>query len=219
MKRLLFALTIILALNVALAANVDLDQLDIAKFSLTTDEEKTINFEETEYIITTDSITPSEIKLFFSPNNLVITAKKEKPIEIDLNNDREVDFSLTYLTNLDAVTTIELKKTDLPEDEMDDESSPISDLNPKDQVNDILASIKANLKFLVYAVIVLIVLIIIVKSYKKRANPERLYSKAEALHKEAQEFHKDGDEETAQELYDKAEELREKARDMENSEV
>ena len=41
MKRLLFALTIILALNVALAANVDLDQLDIAKFSLTTDEEKT----------------------------------------------------------------------------------------------------------------------------------------------------------------------------------
>jgi hypothetical protein len=216
MKKLLLAITILLSLNLVLAANVDLDELDIAKFSLTTDEEKTINFKETEYIVTSDSIIASEIKLSFNPNNLAITAKKDKSQEVDLDNDKETDFTITYLSNLDSVATLELKKLGLPETE-EEKPSPIANLNPTEQLQGIVDTLKANFKVLIYGLVVLIILIIIVRSYKKRANPNRLYNRAESLHREAQEFHEDGDEETAQELYDKSEELREKARDMENN--
>lgn len=215
----LFLVLTFLTLNLVLAVSVDLDQLDIAKFTLSPDTEKTLQFNQEEYILKAESVTDSELKLSFSPNNLAVTAKKEKPVEIDLDNDKEPDFSLTYLSILDQTATLEVKKIGIPNEEAEEDKG-FEIPKPKiPEIGSILTTLKANLKIPIIILVVIIILIILVKSYKKRASPERFYRKAEVLHREAQEFHEDGDEETAQELYDKAEEMREKARELENQEV
>jgi hypothetical protein len=213
--RLKLLITILFLIPVVLAANVNLDELDIAKFTLSEDEEKTIQIKETDYSITADSVTANEIRLAFQPSNLALAIRAEQTIDnIDLNNDQEAEFSLTYISNVDKTATLELKKPGAESEVMEEEEEITQDTQLPD-TQALSSALKQNLKFIIGGVVILIILILIFSRGKN--NPEKLYVKAESLHREGQEFHEDGDQETALELYDKAEELREKARELEKS--
>ena len=204
---------LLLSLATVSAADIDLDEYDINKITLTQNIEKTLNYDKETYTIIPDLVNENELKLTFSPNNLAITIKKESSAEVDINNDQTPDFEISYLVNVDKTATIEFKKPETTENSTEGE-----ELEVPNKVKEAMAMIKENMKLLLGGIVVLIILMIIVKR-SKRVNTEKLYRKAESLHREAKEFHDDGDDETASELYEKAEELREKAREMENQEV
>jgi len=208
-------LLILILMPVVLSANVDLDELDVVKFSASEGDEKTIQFNDVEYTLKADSVSVNEIKITFLPVNYIASVAKDRKADIDIDNDNEIDFSLTLISSADKTASLEArrigaKKTGTGEAETDEELPNMADLSN---------ALKQNLKLIGGAVVVLIIIILIVAFSRRKGNPEKLYRRAESLHMEAQEFHEDGDEETAAELYAKAEEFREKARNLEKGDM
>ena len=190
----------VLLLSNVLAADINLNNLDVIKFTLEEGKSKTIGFNQKEYSLLSNSVSETEVKLDI--NNLTISINKESAVDADLNSDGKTDISITYLANVEKTATLEVKKVGVVKEEIGDttEKSPL----------------KFNSKTVIGAIIIVILILIALSAVRKTKNPEKLYRKAESLHKEAQEFHEDGDEETASELYEKAESLRERARELEN---
>ncbi|MBI2105229.1 hypothetical protein HYT56_00150 [Candidatus Woesearchaeota archaeon] len=209
--RLKLILLVLILIAPTLAANVNLDELDIIKFSIAEGESKTVQFNNVEYNLFADLVIDAEARVTFQPGNLALAIKKEQSLDdIDIDNDGKIDFSISYLSNVDKKATIELTRLNPETAETGEKEEEKNEL-PKAEA--ITAALKQNLKYIIGAVVVLIILILVFS--KRKGNPEKFYRRAEDLHREAQEFHEDGDEETSLELYQKAEELREKARGLE----
>ncbi|MBS3151592.1 hypothetical protein J4443_04390 [Candidatus Woesearchaeota archaeon] len=207
-------LLLLILMPAALSANVDLDKLDIVKISIAESEEKTLQFNKVEYKAMADSVTDDEAKLTFSPGNNVFAVKKEKPADVDLDDDNKIDFSVSYLSFSGNKASLEFKRLNFEAATGEEkQAQQIPDLSS------ISNALEQNLKFIAGAVAVLVIIVLIMAFSRRKGNPEKLYRKAEDLHREAQEFHEDGDEETAAELYERAEEFREKARSLEKGEI
>lgn len=221
MKLVKIALLLLLILIPAvLSANVDLDKLDIIKFSINEGEEKTLQFNSVEYRIRADSVSENEAKLTFLPVNYATAVSKDKKADIDIDDDTEIDFSLTFVSVSSAGKTVSLEARRIGAKKIKAESK--SDSGKSKSLPDITvlsSALRQNLRYILGAGVILVVIILIVVVSRRKGNPERFYRKAEDLHREAQEFHEDGDEETASELYEKAEEYREKARGLEKGGV
>ena len=212
MKLQLIILALILVLPVVSAADINLDDLDVIKFTLTEGEDKVIQFNEEEYTIFADLVVDAEARVTFQPGNLALAIKREQSLDdIDIDNDGKIDFSISYLSSVDKKATIEIERLNLEAAAAEEKSEEKKSGLPSAEA--ITSALKQNLKYIIGAVVVLIILILVFS--KRKGNPEKFYRRAESLHREAQEFHEDGDEETASELYQKAEELREKARVLE----
>lgn len=212
MKPLLKAilLLILILIPAVRSANVDLDKLDLVKFSISESDEKTMQFNDEEYIIRADSISGEEAKLTILPANYETIVGKDKKADIDINDDNEIDFSLTFVSSNDKTMSLEAKR--IGAKKPGSESEKQKALPDAEAISRIF---KENMKIISIVVAVLIIIILIIAFSKRKGNPEKFYRRAEALHMEAQEFHEDGDEETAAELYERAEELREEARSLE----
>ena len=197
---------------IALSANVDLDELDLVKFSISEGDEKTLEFNSEEYNIKADSVSDDDAKLTIMPANYATVVGKDKKADIDIDDDNEIDFSLEFVSSSDKTVSLEAKRIGPKKINADASGNGIPNAAA------ISNALKENLKFIGVAAAVLVIIIMIVAFSKRKGNPEKIYRKAEALHMEAQEFHEDGDEETATELYERAEEFREKARSVEKGE-
>ena len=211
-------LLILILMPAALSANIDLDGLDIVKFSISEGDEKTLQFNGIEYNVKADLISENETKLTILPVNYATIVGKELKADIDIDDDNEIDFSLAFVSSADKTVSLEArrigaKKIKSAEESEQEKAKELPDITA------ISNALKQNLKFIAGAAAVLIIIILIVVFSRRKGNPEKLYRKAEALHMEAQEFHEDADEETAAELYERAEEFREKARSLEKGEM
>src|SRR3989344_9269142 len=94
-------LLILILMPVVLSANVDLDELDVVKFSASEGDEKTIQFNDVEYTLKADSVSVNEIKITFLPVNYIASVAKDRKADIDIDNDNEIDFSLTLISSAD----------------------------------------------------------------------------------------------------------------------
>lgn len=196
-----------------LSANVDLDKLDLVKFSISEGEEKTVQYNNVEYRILADSVSEDEVRVTFLPDNYAIAVGKEKTVNVDLKDDQENDFSVFYSSSSGKKASLEIKRigprvaAEVKEEEKEQQALP--------GIENITNALRQNSKYVIGAGVVLVIIILIIVVSRRKGNPEKMYRKAEDLHREGQEFHEDGDEETASELYEKAEEFREKARGLE----
>ncbi len=219
--KLLFKAVLLLVLIFipgVLAANVDLDKLDVVKFSVSQGDEKTLQFNDVEYKIMVDSVSENDAKLTLLPVNYETVIGKEQKADIDINDDNDIDFSLTFVSSTGKSVSLEAKRIGTKKVKAEGEAEGEEKQGLPDLAN--LSNIlKQNLKFIAGVLAVLIFIILIVAFSRRKGNPEKFYRRAESLHMEAQEFHEDGDEETAAELYTKAEEYREKARSLEKGEM
>lgn len=207
-------LLILIFIPVVLAANVDLDKLDVVKFSISQGDEKTLKFNDVEYKIRADSVSENDAKLTLLPVNYETVVGKEQKADIDIDDDNEIDFSLTFVSSADKSVSLEAKRIGAKKVKAEGEEK-----QGLPNLTNLSNTLKQNLKFIAGVLAVLIIIILIVAFSRRKGNPEKLYRKAEDLHREAQEFHEDGDEETANELYERAEEFREKARSLEKGEM
>ncbi len=209
MKQLLsiILLTFLILVPIVLSATVDLDKLDVVKFSLSESDEKTLQFNGVEYNLKADSVSDEEIKLTFLPVNYITAVGKDKRADIDIDDDNEIDFSLTFVSAKDNTISLEARRVGAKKVKTETNNLP--------DAAAIANALRQNLKYVLGGVAVLVIIILIAVVSRRKGNPEKVYRKAEELHREAQEFHEDGDEETAAELYEKAEEYREKARGLE----
>ena len=211
--RLNVALLLFLILIPAvLSANVDLDKLDAVKFSIAQGDEKTLQFNGAEYKVRADSVSDNEARLTFLPVNYAAAVGKEQKADIDIDEDSEIDFSLTFVSSADKTVSLEAKRIGPKKIKAETDSGKSKSLP---DITVLSNALRQNSKYVLGAGAVLVVIILIVVVSKRKGNPDKWYRKAEDLHKEAQEFHDDGDDETAVELYEKAEEFREKARGLE----
>ncbi len=210
MKPLLKAvlLLLLILMPAVLSANVDLDELDVVKFSMSEGDEKTLQFNSEEYTVKADSVSENEAKLTIMPANYATVVGKDKKADIDIDDDNQIDFSFEFISSSDKTVSLEAKRIGA-------KKTDVKTLPDAAAISNIL---KGNLKVIGIAAAVLIVIILIIAFSRRKGNPEKFYRRAEALHMEAQEFHEDGDEETSAELYERAEELREKARSLEKGE-
>lgn len=206
-------LLMLILIPVVLSANVDLDELDVVKFSASEGDEKTIQFNDVEYTLKVDSVLENEAKLTFLPVNYITSVLKDRKADIDIDDDNEIDFSLTLISSADKTASLEARRIGAKKTGTGEADKGLPN------VADLSNALRQNLKLIGGAVVVLIIIILIVAFSRRKGNPEKLYRRAESLHMEAQEFHEDGDEETAAELYTKAEEFREKARNLEKGDM
>lgn len=211
-----FLLLLLILIPAVLSANVDLDKLDAVKFSISQGDGKTLKFNDVEYKVKADSVSENEAKLTFLPVNYAAAVSKDKKADIDIDDDGEIDFSLTLVSSSDNTASLEAKR--IGAKKMKAGAGADSGPEKSKSLPDAAALSKAlreNFKYVLGAASVLVLIILIAVFSRRKGNPEKLYRKAEDLHREAQEFHDDGDEETADELYQRAEEFREKARGLE----
>lgn len=206
-------LLILIFIPIVLAANVNLDKLDVVKFSISQGDEKTLQFNDVEYKIRADSVSENEARLTILPVNYETAVSKNQKADIDIDDNTEIDFSLTFVSSTGKSVSLEAKRIGAKKVKAEGEKQGLPN------VDELSSALKQNLKFIAGFVVVLIIIILIVAFSRRKGNPEKFYRRAESLHMEAQEFHEDGDEETAAELYERAEEFREKARSLEKGEM
>ena len=216
--RLLLNIALLLAfvlIPAVLSANVDLDKLDLVKFSISEGEEKTVQYNNVEYRVLADSVSEDEVRLTFLPDNYAIAVGKEQSVNVDLKDDQQNDFSVFYSSSSGKKASLEMKRIGPKVAVEVKEEGGAGGAGALPDMAAITTMFKQNLKYVIGAGVVLVIIILIIIVSRRKGHPEKMYRKAEGLHREGQEFHEDGDEETATELYEKAEEFREKARGLE----
>lgn len=164
--------------------------------------------------------------------------------EVDLDNDGVNDVDLILDSIVDKVANFKIQKLvnptieenvvpvaeedldeaeDSDEDDVEDLDEAEEETTAGQEVKDAGKSLtgaflgvsSASMKWIVGAIIAIVIIVVVIFVARDSDKPERFYGKAMDLHREGQEFHWEGDDDTADELYDKAKELREKARNME----